>query len=113
MKQILPALSVVGAVLVLAGAVVFITRWPYAPHIFLIGATLVALAQINLPSSGKSRNVRRLRRQQMLGALLLVASGVLLVLGRVSEWILCMTIAAVFELYTSFRIPQEEAKEQR
>lgn len=103
----------VGALLVLAGAAVYITRWLYASYLYMIGVTLVALAQINSPSPVKSRNVRRLRRQQVLGALLLVVSGVFLVLGRGSEWILCMTIAAVLELYTSVRIPQEEAKEMR
>ena len=27
-----------------------------------------------------------------------------------NEWIACLTIAAILELYTAFRIPQEEAK---
>ena len=31
---------------------------------------------------------------------------------RGNEWIACLTIAAVLELYTAFRIPQEEAKEE-
>ena len=30
-----------------------------------------------------------------------------------NEWIVGLTIAAVLELYTAFRIPQEEAKEQK
>ena len=29
-----------------------------------------------------------------------------------NEWIVSLTIAAILELYTSVRIPQEEAKEQ-
>ena len=30
-----------------------------------------------------------------------------------NEWIVSLTIAAILELYTSVRIPQEEAKEQQ
>ena len=29
-----------------------------------------------------------------------------------NEWIACLSIAAVLELYTAFRIPQEEQKEK-
>ena len=29
-----------------------------------------------------------------------------------NEWILALTVAAVIELYTAFRLPQEEAKEK-
>ena len=31
---------------------------------------------------------------------------------RGNEWIACLTIAAILELYTAFRIPQEEEKER-
>jgi len=31
---------------------------------------------------------------------------------RGNEWIACLTIAAILELYTAFRIPQEEEKEK-
>ena len=44
MKQLIPALFTVGAVMLLAGAAVFITGWPLAPYIYTIGATMVALA---------------------------------------------------------------------
>ncbi len=50
MKQLIPALFAVGAVMLLAGAAVYITGWPLSPYIYTIGATMVALAQINSPS---------------------------------------------------------------
>ena len=59
MKQLVPALFAVGALMALVGAAVFITGWIYAPYIYTIGAGFVA---------------------------------------------------AILELYTAFRIPQEEAK---
>ena len=55
MKQLIPALFAVGAVMLLAGAAVYITGWPLSPYIYTIGATMVALAQINSPSKCKSQ----------------------------------------------------------
>lgn len=111
MKQLISALFVVGAVMLLTGAVVYVTGWPLSPYIYTVGATMVAFAQINSPSRCKSPAVKRLRRQQIFGALLLVVTGALMLFARGNEWILSLTIAAVFELYTSVRIPQEEEKE--
>ena len=95
----------------LTGAAVYITGWDLAPYIYTIGAAMVALAQINSPSKSKSPNVKRLRRQQIFGAILLVLTGAFMFFTHGNEWIVCMTIAAILELYTSVRIPQEESKE--
>lgn len=102
----------VGAVAALVGAAVFITGWPYAPYIYTVGATMVALAQLNTPYEGDNRNIKRLHRQQIFGAILLVVTGALMFFTKRNEWIACLTIAAFIELYTSFRIPQEEKKEK-
>ena len=50
MKSLIPALFTVGALMVLFGAAVYITGWEVAPYVYTIGATMVALAQINSPS---------------------------------------------------------------
>jgi len=72
MKQLVPALFAVGALMALVGAAVFITGWIYAPYIYTIGAGFVALAQINTPVKGKSKTLKRLRIQQIFGAVALV-----------------------------------------
>ena len=69
MKQLVPALFGVGAVMALTGAAVFITGWIYAPYIYTIGAGFIALAQVNTPVKGKSKTLKRLRVQQIFGAL--------------------------------------------
>ena len=111
MKQLIPAFFTVGAVMVLVGAASYITGWLLSPYIYTVGATLVALAQINSPSKSKSTNVRRLRAQQVLGAMILVGAGALMLFTSGNEWIVALTIGTILELYTSIRIPQEEAKE--
>ena len=113
MKQLIPALFAVGALMALVGAAVFITRWVYAPYIYTIGAGFVALAQINTPVRGKSKTLKRLRIQQIFGAIALVLTGAFMFFTRGNDWIACLTIAAILELYTAFRIPQEEAKLQQ
>lgn len=112
MKQFVPALLFVGAILVLVGSAVYITRWVYSPYIYTIGACMVALAQISSPSPVKTFAVKRLYRQQIIGSLLLIVAGAFMFTTHGNEWIICLTIAAIIELYTSIRIPQEEKKQQ-
>ena len=39
-------------------------------------------------------------------------TGAFMFTTRGNEWIACLTVAAILELYTAFRIPQEEEKER-
>lgn len=110
MKPIINGLFMVGAVMALAGAAVYITGWEAAPYVYTVGAAMVALAQINTPVQGKSPALRRLRIQQIFGALALVLTGAFMLFTHHNEWIACLSIAALLELYTAFRIPQEEEK---
>ena len=55
MKQLVPALFAVSAIMALTGAAVYITGWNYAPYIYTIGAGFIALAQVNTPVKGKSK----------------------------------------------------------
>ena len=100
----------VGAVMVLTGAAVYITGWTLAPYIYTIGATLFALGQINTPACVQNAIIRRLRRQQIFGALILVLTGAFMLFMHGNEWIVSLTIAAILQFYTSIRIPQEEEK---
>ena len=90
MKQLIPALFAVGAVMALIGAAVFITGWVYAPYIYTIGAGFVALAQVNTPLQAKSKTLRRLRIQQIFGALALILTGAFMFTTRGNEWIACL-----------------------
>ena len=101
-----------GAVLLLVGAMLQITRWELSPILYTIGAVMFAYVQIMTRYEGKNLIVRRLRRQQILGAVLLVFAGVLMFVTKHNEWVLCLTVAAILELYTAFRIPSELEKEK-
>lgn len=106
-----PIVAAIGAVLLLMGAIIQITRVVWAPYLYLAGAVLFAYTQIAAHYEGASLVIRRLRRQQMMGAALLILAGVMMIVWKHNEWVLCLTIAAVLELYTAFRIPQELEKD--
>lgn len=101
-----------GAVLILLGAVLWMTKSMVAIYIYCLGSVLFAAMQFLQSYEGNNVTVKRLRRQQILGALLLMLTGVLMIVNTMhlgylyhNEWIVCMSIAAFLELYTAFRIP--------
>jgi multisubunit Na+/H+ antiporter MnhG subunit len=112
MKQAYSVIQMVGAVLLLVGAVLQITCWEFSPVIYTVGAVMFAYVQVVSRYEGRNLIIRRLRRQQILGAVLLVFAGVLMFVTRHNEWVLCLTVAAILQLYTAFRIPSELEKEK-
>ena len=112
MSKYYSAIATVGAVALLLGAALQITQLAWAPYLYLIGAIMFAYVQVMSGYEGKNIIIRRLRRQQIIGATLLVVAGVMIILWKRNEWVVCLTIAAVLEMYTAFRIPQEEEKEK-
>jgi drug/metabolite transporter (DMT)-like permease len=112
MKKGYDLIQKLSAVIVLIGAALQITRWEFSPYIYILGAILFAYTQAMDGYEGKNLIIRRLRRQQILGAALLVFTGVLMIVTHNNEWILCLTIAAILELYTAFRIPNEMEKDK-
>ena len=101
MKKGYQVIQIVGALLLLLGAMLQITRWELSPVIYTIGAVLFAYVQVMTGYDGKNLVIRRLRRQQILGAVLLVFAGVLMFVTRHNEWVLCLSAAAVLQLYTA------------
>lgn len=130
-------LYTLGGVMILIGAFLFpashefggvitgspkfaVSREFWGVIIYSVGAILFASMQMLARYEGTSIVIRRLRRQQIIGALLLLLSGAAMFANiygitclRHNEWLAVLAIAAVLELYTAFRIPQELRKEQR
>ena len=112
MKRMYAIVQMAGAVLLLVGAMLQITRWEFSPYIYTLGAVMFSYVQVMSRYEGKNLIIRRLRRQQIVGAVLLVFAGVLMFVTRHNEWILCLSAAAVIQLYTAFRIPSEMEKDK-
>ena len=113
MKQIQKYVYIVGGILLVLGAALYITKWAMAPYMYTVGAFLFGAMQMADRYEGNNFMVRRLRRQQVLGAVMLMLTGVAMFVCKYNEWIVCLLIACLLELYTAFRIPQELEKEGR
>jgi uncharacterized membrane protein YiaA len=112
MKKIQKTLYIIGGILLVVGAALYITQWTWAPYFYIVGSFMFGAMQMLDRYTGKNLILRRLRRQQLLGAIALMLTGVLMLTCKHNEWILCMLVGCLVELYTAFRIPQEYEKEQ-
>lgn len=106
-QKLVSGLMMVGAVALLAGAATMITKWTGAPYLYCGGALLFVAMQMIDRYEGQDFVVKRLRRQQLLGAVMLLVTGVLMFAERHNGWIATLTIAALLELYTAFRMPEK------
>ncbi|MDO4210301.1 MAG: hypothetical protein Q4D23_01090 [Bacteroidales bacterium] len=114
----------VGGLLLVAGAIMPMIPAvnTHAATVFTIGALLFGSMQLLQRYDGPNVVIRRLRRQQILGAFFLMFAAALLVMKqyhvgpipiRGDEWKIALIVAAVLELYTAFRIPSELEKENK
>lgn len=107
MKKIRTILFVASACLVLAGAALYLTQWTVAPYLFAVGAAGIAVIYLTTPVGDLDFRSRRLHRfNVMAGFLMVVASGFQFN-GR-KEWVICLLIAAILQLYTAFVSPKKE-----
>ena len=104
-----------GGLLVVIGAVLPLFAPAVAPWVFGLGTLLFSPIQMTDRYRGTNLAVRRLRRQQVLAALMLLITAALMFTSfyrippfRGSEWKVTLFIAAVLQLYAVFRISHEE-----
>lgn len=96
----------IAAVLVLAGAGLYLTQWVLAPYLFAVGAAGIAVSYLTLPVRDLDFRRRRLHRFNVFaGLLMIIASG--LMFSHRTEWVLCLTISAILQVYTAFVTPKE------
>lgn len=89
------------AILLLAGAALYITKIFLAPYLFAAGAAGIALCRLTTPVKRLETRLRRLQTFHLIAGLLMLVASVYM-FKRQNEWILCLTIAAILQLYASF-----------
>ena len=91
----------ISALLLLAGAGLYLALPVVAPYLFAIGAAGIAVSYLTMPTKDMDFRRRRLHRFNIIASVLMIcASG--LMFKDMKEWIICLTIAAVLLLYSSF-----------
>ena len=92
----------IGAVGILLGAVLWFIGVEMAPYVFAVGAAGYAICQLTMRIDGKDLPARRMHRFQSIAALLMIVASAMMFRGG-NDWVLFLTIAAIFQLYTAFR----------
>ena len=103
-------------------ACLLLVRSPWGagvPYVYGVASAVFLAMQYKGRYNGGNIVVRRLQRQQLLGAVCLVLASFAMWMGvngvwplRHNEWIVVVTIGAWMELYTAFRLPKEIEKEK-
>lgn len=123
------AVFVAGAVLMVVGAVASVLRWDSAPWIYAVGAVAFTSMQMLQSYEGRNFTIRRLRRIMLFSDFLLLFSAMLMFVSRWPQlggldwltyvnyvhnnWVVTLLIAAILQLYTTYRIDSELAKERQ
>ena len=105
-QQIRSIIFGVAGLLVLAGAILFLTHWAVAPYLFAVGAAGIAVCYLTLPVKDLDFRRRRLHRFNVFAGLLMIVSSGFMFNNR-TEWILCLSVAAILQVYTAFVTPKE------
>ena len=98
-QQIRSIIFGAAGLLVLAGAVLFLTHWA-------VGAAGIAVCYLTLPVKDLDFRRRRLHRFNVFAGLLMIVSSGFMFNNR-TEWILCLSVAAILQVYTAFVTPKE------
>lgn len=96
----------ISGLLVLAGAILYITHWTIVPYIYAVGVAGIALSYLTTPIKHLSLRLRRLHNFNVIAGLLMIVSSGFMFNNR-SEWIICLTIATILQVYTAFITPKE------
>jgi hypothetical protein len=96
----------VSGLFLLAGAALYLTNFYVAPYLFASGAAGIAVCHLTTPVRHLEFRLRRLQTFNVIAGLLMVVASVFM-FKRQNEWILCLSIAAILQLYTAFVAPRK------
>ena len=83
----------ISALLLLAGAGLYLALPVAAPYLFAVGAAGIAVSYLTMPTQDMDFRRRRLHRYNIFAGLLCIFASALMFSGR-KEWMICLTISA-------------------
>lgn len=129
LSKLQSAVFAAGAVLMVVGAAASLLRWDAAPWMFAAGAVAFTSIQMLQRYDGRHFTIRRLRRIMLFSDFLLLVTAMLMFVSRWPQlggldwltyvnyvhnnWVVTLLLAAILQLYTTYRIDSELAKEKR
>jgi hypothetical protein len=97
----------VSGLLLLAGAALYLPKFSFAPYSFAVGAAGIAVCHLTTPVKHLSSRLRRLQTFNVIAGLLMVVASVFMFKDQ-NEWILCLSIAAILQVYAAFVVRKEK-----
>jgi len=94
-------------ILVLSGAILYLTHWYYATYLFAVGAAGIAVCYLTVPYKHLDFRMRRLYRFNVIAGIAMIVASVFMFKQRM-EWVAFLFVAAILQLYTSFVGPKEK-----
>lgn len=110
--QIRSLVFALSGILVLAGAILYISQWVYAPYMFAVGAAGITVCYLTTPYKQLGFRRRRLHRFNIIAGILMIVASAFMFNGRM-EWVACLFIAAILQLYSSFVNPKDEKEDDK
>ena len=122
------AIFISGAVLMLAGATIWMVSKSVAPWLFAIGALAFTAMQMQQRYEGDNFTIQRLRRIMLMSDVLLILTAAVMFADEGNpfgldhltwlnyihnNWLVLLLLAAIIQLYTVFRIDSELKKEAK
>ena len=120
---------IIGAMMMVVGAAANIFHWSAAPWVFAVGAVAYVAMQQQQTYEGRNFIIRRLRRIMLLSDILLLFTALLMFVSKMpwlggldwltyvnyvhNNWVVTLLLAAVLQLYTTYRISNELEKEAK
>ncbi|MCD7972552.1 MAG: hypothetical protein LUG18_07770 [Candidatus Azobacteroides sp.] len=98
---------IISGILTLTGAVLYLSPlvWEAIPYIYAIGTAGIAVIYLTGDLKNKDTRIRRLNLFLAIAGILLVLSSYFMFHHR-QEWIICVLLSAVFQLYAVFSYPK-------
>ena len=128
LNKIESSIFALGALLMLAGAVMGLFKWMWFPYLYAVGAICFASMQMLQRYEGSNLVIRRLRRIMLLSDVLFLFTAVLMFANQgnalgldwiyylnyvKNNWVVLLLLAAILQLYTTYRIDHELGKEAK
>ena len=128
LNKVETAIFLTGALLMVIGAGASLLQWAVAPYLFAVGALGFASMQMLQRYDGQNFTIRRLRRIMLLSDVLFLFTAVLMFANQgnalgldwiyylnyvKNNWVVLLLLAAILQLYTTYRIDHELEKEAK
>ena len=130
MKQLnkIESIIMVGALLMVVGAVMGLFKLSWFPFVYAVGAIGFASMQMLQRYEGRNLTIKRLRGIMVLSDVLFLFTAVLMFANQgnalgldwiyylnyiKNNWVVLLLLAAILQLYTTYRIDHELEKEAK